>query len=95
MVHHLQHAPPPGRAAAPAATGAASRSGLEARLGLDGTPSGYPSSPTLAFLHGRERVLGRRFMLHQDPAVAAARLVEELGSLGARRWLLAALAEVR
>lgn len=49
---------------------------------------------TANFIRGRERVLGRRLLLHREPAIAAALLVEELGPLGARAWVRTLLDEL-
>jgi hypothetical protein len=53
-------------------------------------------SPTLRYLAGRERVLGRRvFVPLADPVAGAERLAEALGGrAAARAWLREALAEL-
>lgn len=85
------HHRPPGRAATPAVgTGADDRDGWLARLAPYSTPGGM----TGRYIRGRERVLGRRVWVHEDPAIAACQLVERLGPLGAARWLRCALEEV-
>lgn len=46
-------------------------------------------SPVVDFLDGRERVLGRRTSVSDDPDLAADQLAEHYGSIVlARRWLL-------
>lgn len=85
------HDRPPGRAAAPErASGAGDRSGWQARLAPYSTPGGM----TGRYIRSRERVLGRRVWVHEDPAIAAGQLVERLGPLGAAQWLRRALEEV-
>lgn len=59
-----------------------------------GTSRLASASPTVAYLQGRERVLGRRLSLHREPCIAAALLLEELGPLGARAWVRRLLAEL-
>lgn len=76
-------------------TGAGDKSGWQAQLRSASYSGGTAGSPTLRYLHGRERVLGRRFWLHREPCIAASQLVEELGPLGARAWVRCLLEEVR
>lgn len=84
------HDRPPGRAAAPPNGGASDRSGWQARLAQHPTPGGITGD----YVRSRERVLGRRVWLHEDPTIAASQLTENLGLLGAARWLRCALEEV-
>lgn len=94
MAQHL-HDPPPDAPPPGAGTRASDRTRLGSTVDSPkDTPGGYRSSPTLRYIHDRERVLGRRFSLHREPAIAAALLVEELGPLGARQWLRRVLEEV-
>jgi hypothetical protein len=49
-------------------------------------------SPTLIYLKGRERVLGRRVAVSIDPELGAEQLADGLGGARpARRWLVDAL----
>lgn len=70
------------------------QNGHDDQLTPDGTTRPGRRSPTVTYLEGRERVLGRRLVLHHEPAIAAALLTEELGPLGARAWARALLEEV-
>lgn len=63
-------------------------------FGPHGTARVGRRPPTVTYLEGRERVLGRRLTLHREPAIAAALLIEELGPLGARAWCRSLLEEV-
>lgn len=93
MAH--RHDRPPGRGTAPGwGTGAVDQSSGQAARHQDRT-SGWPDHGlTARYLQSREAVLGRRFILHQEPAIAAALLTEQLGPLGARQWLRRVLEEV-
>lgn len=94
-MHLHDHDPPPDAPPPPVrATEDGARTRLGSRVYGEDTPSGYRQSPTLAYLRSREAVLGHRFSLHREPAIAAALLVEELGPLGAARWLRLVLEEV-
>lgn len=52
------------------------------------------SATTRGFVDGRERVLGARFWLSDDPVIAARQLAEARGALAARAWVRAVLAEL-
>ncbi len=58
------------------------------------TSTAASSSPVLVYLRGRERVLGGRLVVHREPELAAALLVEELGPMAARAWCRRLLAEL-
>lgn len=51
-------------------------------------------SATLTYLAGREKVLGRRFWLSDDPRVAARQLFDRRGPLAGRAWARQLLAEM-
>lgn len=51
---------------------------------------GQPGS-TRVYVEGRERVLGERLWLSDDPRLAAVQLADRVGARRARRWLAEAL----
>ena len=80
-------APPPRRR-----TRADDKSGWQARLQEPSYSWGTSGSPTLAYLEGRERVLGRRRDI--DLTDTAEWLADELGPLAARAFARALVREM-